>query len=196
MTLLMLASASASRQRMLKAAGVPFCVCPADLDEPALIAELKGKPAMVIAAALAEHKAATVSRLNPGVLVLGGDSVLAFGPDIVSKCRDLTELKALLQKLSGKSHELISAACLARDGAQIWHHTGVARLTMRSFSEAFLDAYLAEGGESLLSSVGGYHYEGRGAQLFEQVEGDAFTVLGLPLLAVLAALRTEGILAR
>ena len=195
MTLLVLASASASRQRMLKAAGVSFRVCPADLDEPALIASLRDEPAIAIATALAEHKAVTVSRLNPGALVLGGDSVLAFGPDIVSKCRDLTELKALLQRLSGKSHELISAASLARDGAQIWHHTDMARLAMRSLSEAFLDAYLAEGGESLLSSVGGYHYEGRGAQLFEQVEGDAFTVLGLPLLAVLAALRAEGILA-
>jgi septum formation protein len=196
MTLLVLASASASRQRMLKAAGVSFRVCPADLDELALIASLSGKPASAVATALADHKAVTVSRLNPGTLVLGGDSVLAFGPDIVSKCGDLTELKALLQRLSGKSHELISAACLARDGAPIWHHTGVARLTMRSFSEVFLDAYLADGGESLLSSVGGYHYEGRGAQLFEQVEGDAFTILGLPLLAVLEALRTEGILAR
>jgi septum formation protein len=121
--------------------------------------------------------------------------VLAFGSEIVSKCRDLKELKALLRKLSGKTHHLISAASLARDGAQIWHHTGLAKLTMRGLSEAFLDAYLAAEGETLLSVVGGYRYEGRGAQLFEHVEGDAFTVLGLPLLPVLAALRREGILA-
>jgi septum formation protein len=195
MTGLVLASASASRQRMLKAAGVPFRVYPADLDEPALIAGLADRGAVAIAAALARSKALAVSARNPGALVLGGDSVLAFGSQIISKCRDLPELKVLLQKLSGQSHALISAASLARDGAEIWHHTGVARLTMRPLSEAFLDAYLTEGGESLLSSVGGYHYEGRGAQLFERVEGDAFTILGLPLLPVLAALRTEGILA-
>jgi septum formation protein len=195
MTGLVLASASASRQRMLKAAGVPFRVDPADLNEPALIAGLADQGPVAIAAAMARSKAVTVSARNPGALVLGGDSVLAFGSEIISKCRDLPELRALLQKLSGQSHALISAASLARDGAEIWRHTGAARLTMRALSETFLDAYLAEGGERLLSSVGGYHYEGRGAQLFEQVEGDAFTVLGLPLLPVLAALRTEGILA-
>ena len=197
MSELVLASASPSRQRMLMAAGVPFRICPADLDESALIADLKGQgvDAAGIAATLAEQKAMTVSRRSPGALALGGDSVLALGQEIVCKCRDLEELKALLGKLSGQAHQLISAACLARDGAPIWHHTGQARLTMRRLSEAFLDAYLTAEGEGLLSSVGGYRYEGRGAQLFSQVEGDAFTILGLPLLAVLAALRREGILA-
>jgi septum formation protein len=197
MSELVLASASQSRQRMLTAAGVPFRVSAPGLNEAALIADLwdKGVSASGIAATLAEQKAMMVSRRTPGALVLGGDSVLAFGSEIISKCRDMKELRTLLRKLSGKTHHLISAASLARDGAQIWHHTGLAKLTMRGLSEAFLDAYLAAEGEALLSVVGGYRYEGRGAQLFDHVEGDVFTVLGLPLLPVLAVLRREGILA-
>lgn len=196
MSELVLASASVSRARMLTAAGVPFRVSAADLDETSLIADLwdKGSDAAGIAAALAEQKAVTVSRRSPGALVLGGDSVLAFGPEIISKCLDMAALKTLLQKLSGKTHQLISAASLARDGTPLWHYTGTARLTMRVLSGAFLDDYLAAEGETLLSGVGGYRYEGRGAQLFSQVDGDAFTVLGLPLLPVLAALRGQGIL--
>ena len=194
MSELVLASGSASRARMLTAAGVPFHVSAADLDESSLIADLwdKGSDAAEIARTLAEQKALTVSRRSPGALVLGGDSVLAFGSEIISKCSDLTQLKRMLQKLSGKTHELISAASLVRDGAPLWQDTGIARLTMRVLSDSFLDAYLAAEGEALLSSVGGYHYEGRGAQLFSHVDGDAFTILGLPLLPVLAALRAEG----
>ena len=151
MSELVLASASAARQRMLTAAGVPFRISAADLNEPALIADLwdKGTGAAGIAAALAEQKAVMVSRREAGALVLGGDSVLAFGGEIISKCRDLAELKGLLQKLSGKTHQLISAAALAQDGARrCGSHTGTARLTMRPLSEAFLDAYLAAEGDS------------------------------------------------
>lgn len=196
MSVLVLASASASRQKMLTAAGVPFRVSAADLDEASLMADLwdKGSDAAGIAAALAEQKAITVSRRSPGALVLGGDSVVLFGTEIVSKSPNRAALKNLLRKLSGKTHQLISAAALARDGALVWHYTGTARLTMRVLSDAFLEDYLAREGDGLLSSVGGYRYEGRGAQLFSQVEGDFFTILGLPLLPVLAALRAEGIL--
>ena len=196
MSALVLASASASRQRMLTAAGVPFRVSAADLDETSLMADLwdKGSDAAGIAAALAQQKAIAVSRRSPGALVLGGDSVVAFGKEIISKCASMAALKSLLQKLSGKTHQLISAAALARDGALVWEYTGTVRLTMRVLSTAFLDDYLAVEGEALLSCVGGYRYEGRGAQLFSQVDGDAFTILGLPLLPVLAALRAEGIL--
>ena len=195
MSELVLASASASRQRMLSAAGVAYRISAAAIDEGSLISDLwdKGVNASGIAAALAEQKAVMVSRRSPGALVLGGDSVLAFGQEIISKCRELKELKALLMRLSGKTHHLISAAALARDGAQIWHHVGSAKLTMRPLSEAFLDEYLAAEGESLLSGVGGYRYEGRGAQLFEQVEGDYFAVLGLPLLPLLGFLRSAGL---
>lgn len=196
MTELVLASSSASRQKMLTAAGVRFRSSAADLNEPALIADLwdKGADAAAIAMALAEQKAIMVSRRSPGELVLGGDSVLAFGAEIISKCRDVAALRVLLQRLSGHSHQLISAAALARDGELVWRHGGTARLTMRKLSPAFLDAYLQQEGEAVLSSVGGYHYEGKGAQLFDHVEGDFFTILGLPLLPVLAALRAHGIL--
>jgi septum formation protein len=196
MSHLVLASASLSRQRMLTAAGVPFRPSPASLDETGLIAGLwdRGAGAEEIAAALAKEKALVVSRRTPGALVLAGDSVLALEREIISKCESLALLKALLLRLSGRTHSLISAAALARNGKEIWHYTGVARLTMRRLSEAFVDAYLAAEGEALLSSVGGYHYEGRGAQLFETVEGDAFTIMGLPLLPVLAALREQGML--
>lgn len=194
---LILASGSASRQRMLSAAGVAYRISAADLNETSLIADLwdKGEDAASIATMLAEQKALMVSRRSPGALVLGGDSVLAFGNEIISKCRSLSELRALLKRLSGHSHQLISAAALAREGAVLWRHTGQARMTMRALSEAFLDEYLAAEGEMLLSCVGGYRYEGRGAQLFAGMDGDFFTVLGLPLLAVLDALRREGILA-
>ena len=193
---LVLASASASRQRMLKAAGVDFSVSAADLNEEALTADLRaeGVDAAGIAAALAEQKAIAVSRRMPGRVVLGADSVVALGDELISKSRDLAELKTLLRKMAGKSHQLISAAALARDGAVFWRHVGVARLTMRLFTEAFLDAYLAAEGEAVLSSVGGYHYEGRGVQLFEQVTGDSFTIQGLPLLPLLSELRVLGLL--
>jgi septum formation protein len=193
---LVLASASASRQKLLRAAGVAFQVSPADLNESALMADLLARdmPAAGIATMLAEQKAVMVSRRMPGALVLGGDSVLDVEGRLISKCRDVGELRALLTRLAGKSHTLISAACLARDGAPLWSHVEQARLTMRPFSAQFLEAYLAQEGEAVLSCVGGYRYEGPGAQLFETVDGDYFTVLGLPLLPVLATLRAEGIL--
>jgi septum formation protein len=193
---LVLASASHSRQMLLRQAGVPFRVSPADLPEEALMADLAARQAgpAGIAQALAEQKALSVSRRHPGALVLGGDSVLAFGEELISKCADIAALRRLLQRLSGHSHELFSAAALARDGAPLWHYVSRARLTMRPLSPQFLEEYLSREGETVLSCVGGYRYEGPGAQLFEQVEGDYFTILGLPLLPVLAALRAQGIL--
>ena len=192
---LVLASGSASRKMLLTAAGVSFIADPADLDEDRLMAGLKDAGAEVMARALAEQKALVVSRRHPGQIVLGGDSVIAFGGDYLSKCANLAQARALLLRLAGQTHLLVSAAALARDGALLWAHASPCRMTMRDLSAQFLEDYLAAEGEGLLSSVGCYRFEGRGTQLFDRVEGDYFSVLGLPLLPVLAQLRKEGVLA-
>ena len=191
---LILASASSSRKLLLTAAGVSFTVDPADLDEAALMAGLKDAGAEVMARRLAEEKALAVSRRHPGRIVLGGDSVIAFEGGHLSKCASLQEARALLARLSGKTHLLVSAAALAKDGALLWAHASPCRMTMRDISQEFLDDYLAQEGTAILSSVGCYHFVGRGAQLFARVDGDYFSVLGLPLLPVLAQLRKEGLL--
>ncbi|HKQ09637.1 MAG TPA: Maf family protein [Rhizomicrobium sp.] len=192
---LILASASNSRKMLLTAAGVSFTADPASLDEVALMAGLKEAGAEVMARSLAEQKALTVSRRHPGQLVLGGDSIIAFEGDYLSKCATMGQARALLTRLSGKTHLLVSAAALARDGALLWAHASPCQMAMRALSQEFLDDYLAQEGPAILSSVGCYHFEGRGAQLFATVDGDYFSVLGLPLLAVLAQLRKEGLLA-
>ena len=191
---LILASASSSRKLLLTAAGVSFTADPADLDEAALMAGLKDAGAEVMARRLAEEKALAVSRRHPGRTVLGGDSMIAFEGGYLSKCASLQEARALLARLSGKTHLLVSAAALAKDGALLWAHASPCRMTMRDISQEFLDDYLAQEGTAILSSVGCYHFEGRGAQLFVRVDGDYFSVLGLPLLPVLAQLRKEGLL--
>jgi septum formation protein len=192
---LVLASGSASRKRLLAAAGVSFACDPADLDEVALMQSLKQQGAEAMAKGLAEQKALTVSRRHPGKIVLGGYSVIAFGREYLSKCASLAEARRLLSRLAGQTHLLVSAAALARDGALLWSHASPCRMTMRAFGPEFLDDYLAGEGTGVLSSVGCYHFEGRGAQLFDRVEGDYFSVLGLPLLPVLDQLRKEGVLA-
>jgi septum formation protein len=195
--MLVLASGSASRKTLLTAAGVEFLADPADLDEDRLMAELtaRGADTAQVASELAAQKALWVSRRHPGRLVLGGDSVIALEGRHLSKCATLDEARALLAALSGKTHLLVSAAALARNGDLLWSHASPCRMGVRALSPAFLDDYLAREGMAILSSVGCYHFEGRGAQLFDRVEGDYFAVLGLPLLPVLAALRKEGVLA-
>jgi len=193
---LVLASGSASRKKLLTAAGVVFVADPADLDEVALTRGMieRGADAVKVASELAGQKALSVSRRHPGKLVLGADSLIAFGGTFLSKCASLEEARALLHKLSSKEHVLVSAAALARDGDLLWTHASPCRMTMRSLSHKFLDDYIAQEGPAILASVGCYHYEGRGAQLFDRVDGDYFSVLGLPLLPVLAELRREGAL--
>jgi septum formation protein len=194
---LVLASGSASRKALLTAAGVAFTADPADLDEDAVMAGLRarGADAVQVASELAARKALWVARRHPGALVLGGDSVIELNGRHLSKCATLDEARALLAQMSGREHLLVSAAALARDGGLLWTHASPCRMTVRELSPQFLDDYLAREGAAVLSSVGCYHFEGRGAQLFDRVDGDYFSVLGLPLLAVLAALRKEGTLA-
>jgi septum formation protein len=194
---LVLASGSASRKMLLTAAGITFTADPADLEEDALMADLqrRGADAAAVASELAQQKALAVSRRHSGRIVLGGDSVIAFEGEFLSKCASLGEARTLLARLSGHIHLLVSAAALAKDGALLWTHASPCQMTMRDLSPQFLDDYLLREGTAILSSVGCYHFEGRGAQLFAKVTGDYFSVLGLPLLEILAQLRKEGLLA-
>lgn len=197
---IVLASASRARREMLAAAGVPFTVDPADLDElalrNALLAEKKSVAPAHIAEALARAKAENVSGRHAGSLVVAGDQVLAFGPELLTKAKDQAAARATLLKLRGREHELHSAVAFAEDGHVIWAHVETARLFMRDFSDAFLDDYLVRAGDRICQSVGAYELEGLGVQLFERLEGDYFTVLGLPLLPVLEELRARGVIAQ
>lgn len=193
---LVLASASPARRAMLENAGLALEVLPGALDETAARRSLAGRQAPEIASALACEKALACARRAPARLVLGADQILVCRGKIFAKPASLAEARCQLQELRGKTHELISAAALARDGAVLWQGKDGARLTMRAFSDEFLDTYLASLGGRALLSVGAYQLEGLGAQLMERVEGDYFTILGLPMLAVLAALRDLGALAR
>lgn len=194
-TEIILASASPSRAALLRNAGVPFTQEPAFVDEEAVKASFRNdnSSAAEVAAALAELKAQRVSRRQPGRLVVGADQMLECGSVWFDKPSDLSQVRGHLLALRGKTHELLSAVCVVRDGECLWRHLETAQLTMRPFSDAFLDEYIAAAGESLLSSVGAYRLEDRGAQLFSRIEGDYFTILGLPLLPLLGFLCNHGV---
>lgn len=194
MSPLILASKSAARREMLTGASVPFEVRVADVDEDAVKAGFDPAEAAALAEALARVKAVAVSRTEPGAWVLGGDQTLAFDGGLVSKAPDLAAAGARLSSMRGKVHHLHSGAALARDGHVVWSGVDTAGMHVRNFSDAFLDAYLDTEGEALLACVGAYRLEGMGAQLFERIEGDYFTVLGLPLWAVLDQLRRHGVI--
>jgi septum formation protein len=189
---LILASQSGSRRAMLEAAGVPFEAVPAALDERALEAGLQGAAPDAIALALAEAKALAVSALHPGRLVLGSDSLVEVEGRRFDKPASREEATEHLRFFSGRTMHLHSAAALARDGAVVWRHAALARLKVRVLSERFITSYLGHEWPAVGACVGVFRIEARGVQLFEAIEGDHFTVLGMPLLPVLGALREEG----
>jgi len=193
---LVLASRSAVRRSLLEAAGVPVEICPADIDERGVEAGAPLQAPVAIAALLAREKAAAIARRNRGRIVLGADQTLSLDGRRFTKPADRATARAQLRALSGRSHELYSAIAFVQDGAVLFEYVGVARLTMRAVSDRFLDDYLDAVGDAATASVGAYQLEGFGIQLFERLDGDYFTVLGLPLLTALDFLRRHGCLAQ
>lgn len=194
---LVLASASPVRNWVLKNAGLTFEVDAAEIDE----AEIKkdchaaATTAEGVATTLAEAKALAVSRRRPDAWVIGADQVLVFEGTIFDKPMDVEEAASHLRRFRGRSHDLVSAVCVAFGSRSRWLYSEVVTLHVRDFSNAFLDTYIADAGESILASVGAYRLEGLGAQLFSRIEGDYFAVLGLPLLPLLNFLRDREVIA-
>jgi septum formation protein len=191
---LVLGSASASRSALLEAAGLEFEVDPAGIDESAIrkvVTKDRGATPSDIADVLARAKAETVSERNPGSLVIGADQVLACGDELFEKPKSMEDARRTLLALQGKTHQLHASIALAREGHVFWAHIETAHLTMRALSPEDIGRYLGEAGEKVLSSVGAYQLEGLGVHLFEEIKGDYFTILGLPMLALLKRLRLE-----
>jgi septum formation protein len=192
---LILASQSRARQALLANAGIAFEAIPADIDERAIQRASGLSAPGEIASMLAGEKALWVSSRQPDRIVVGADQTLALGKRLFSKPAGRAQAAEQLQSLAGNSHELHSAVAVARDGKIVFETVAVARMTMRPLREAEIEAYLDEAGEAVTTSVGAYQLEGLGIHLFERIEGDHFTILGLPLLPLLAFLRGEGLLA-
>lgn len=193
---LILASRSAARATLLERAHVPFEVVAAAVDEAAVkeAMQAEGAPARDVADALAELKAQRVATRHRDRRVLGADQVLVADGRIFDKPADRAAARAQLVALRGRGHQLLSAAVVFEDGRPVWRHVGRADLVMRPFSDDFLDCYLDGEGDAVLDSVGAYRIEDGGAQLFAQVRGDVFTIMGLPLLELLAFLRTREVI--
>jgi septum formation protein len=192
---LVLASKSPSRRAILEGAGLPFAIMPADIDERALEAGLPSRDPGAIASALAREKAHVIATNMPGRLVLGADQTLALGQRLFTKPDDIAAAREQLKALRGRTHELHAALALARDGSIIFEHREIARLTMRDFSDDFLEVYLAAAGSAVTASVGAYQIEANGIHLFDKIDGDQFTIMGLPLIPLLDFLRRDGCLA-
>lgn len=190
---IILASASPFRRAMLASAGLDFTIDKPRIDERAVEAAIAGEATPEdVASILAEAKALDVSQRHSGALVIGSDQTLALGDEIFHKPADMEAARRHLLKLSGKTHSLNSAVVIASGGETLWRYVGVAHLTMRPLDPAFIGRHLARVGEKALQSVGAYQVEGQGIQLFEKIDGDHFTIVGLPLLPLLAALRDLG----
>jgi len=197
---LILASASLARAALLRAAGLEIEAIPAHIDEDEIKLALRAEnaPARQAAEALAELKARRVAQHQTMAgdqrFIIAADQMLVCGDDWFDKPADMAAAKRQLQALRGKAHQLVSAVVVARGGSIVWRHIDTATLTMRDFSDAFIDAYLAQAGEAVLGSVGAYQLEGLGVQLFSRLQGDYFTILGLPLLPLLGFLRDNQVL--
>ncbi len=193
---LVLASASPHRKSLLESAGLPVDAIPAEIDERAIEQALGDEAAdgETLAAILAEAKAMDVSEREPEAIVIGCDQTLTLDDEIFHKPANMEEARRNLLRLSGKTHQLNSAVVLVLAGKTLWRHTGVARMTMRDFDAAYTGRYLARMSDAILGSVGAYQIEGEGINLFETVKGDFFTIVGLPLLPLLAELRTRGLI--
>lgn len=194
---IILASGSSSRRSMLTAAGISFTAVTPDVDEDDLRSKMPRETASkgdAVAEHLAEHKALTVSARHPDALVIGCDQVLLCEGRLFNKAVDENQAGVTLRALRGRTHELISAAVIAQGEKFTWRCTDIAQLAMRAFSDDFLAEYLRAEVPDILGSVGCYRIEGRGAQLFTHIEGDQFTIRGLPLIPLLAALREQGAL--
>jgi nucleoside triphosphate pyrophosphatase len=189
---LVLASKSEVRRLLLEGAGIPLDVVPADIDERGIEARAGRQSPGEVADLLAREKANAVAARLPGRLVLGADQTLALGERSFTKPADRAAARAQLLALRGRVHELHSAIALVRNGVVLFEHRAAARLTMRAFSEEFLNGYIEAAGDAVTASVGCYQVERLGIQLFECIEGDHFTIMGLPLLPLLAFLRRNG----
>ena len=194
---IILASASKSRAHILCAAGVPHQIVPADVDEAAVKLSLtqEGAPPFAVAETLAELKAQQVSRRHRGALVIGADQVLECGGRLFDKPADLDQARAHLGAFRGRRHTLLASVAMVRDGTVIWQYNDQAHLEMRDLSDAFIEWYIEQMGDQICESVGAYKLEGLGAQLFSKIEGDFFSILGLPLLPLLDVLRNQGVVA-
>lgn len=193
-TRIILASASPFRLAMLRNAGIETEANPSRIDERA-VEEAVGDAAISpenLAWILAEAKAEEVSERFPGALVIGSDQTLSLGDEVLHKAADMEEARRRLLKLSGRTHHLNSAVVLARDGKALWGHVSVASMTMRKLDPAYIGRYLSRVGDQVLRSVGVYQIEGEGIQLFDSIEGDHFTIVGMPLLPLVAELRRLG----
>lgn len=190
---LILASKSPFRSALLKNAGIAFSTASAEVDERAVEAPLyeTGATPEEVAQVLAEAKALDVSEKNPGAVVIGCDQTLSLGDEIFHKPADMEAARRQLLKFSGMTHQLNSAVVLVKDGETLWRHVSIARMTMRDLDPGFVGRYLGRVGDAALSSVGAYQVEGPGIQLFDRIDGDYFTIVGLPLLPLLAELRKE-----
>jgi septum formation protein len=196
---LILASASKARSKLLAGAGLSFGIEPSRVDEAAIRQALLGKDGEIapedLAEVLARAKAQDVSERNPGAVVIGGDQVLAIGDRVFEKSASADDARSQLLELRGRTHMLCSAVVIAEDGEVTWSHVDTAHVTFRNFTPAFVGQYMAMAGPAVFESVGCYQLEGPGVQLIETLSGCAFTVLGMPLLALLAELRQRGIIA-